>query len=137
MTPLGESGSEVSHFIPGPRNFAEVTNNSDNMKKPRLKANLKEIKDLIKNQTFLIEDLNKSETVAPWMDVYKANIKSDGSPDRFKYIIMVRGDMQNKKLVGDTWSPTSSMRTCKYLMAYATKQKAIVHELDFIIALLQ
>ena len=23
---LGESGSEVSHFIPEPRNFAEVTN---------------------------------------------------------------------------------------------------------------
>ena len=25
LTPLGESGSEVSHFIPEPRNFAEVT----------------------------------------------------------------------------------------------------------------
>ena len=24
LTPLGESGSEVSHFIPEPRNFAEV-----------------------------------------------------------------------------------------------------------------
>ena len=24
LTPLGESGSEVSHFIPGPRNFTEV-----------------------------------------------------------------------------------------------------------------
>ena len=26
LTPLGESGSEVSHFIPEPINFAEVTN---------------------------------------------------------------------------------------------------------------
>ena len=25
LTPLGESGSEVSHFIPEPRNFAKVT----------------------------------------------------------------------------------------------------------------
>ena len=25
LTPLGESGSEVSHFIPEPRNFSEVT----------------------------------------------------------------------------------------------------------------
>ena len=24
LTPLGESGSEVSHFIPEPRNFSEV-----------------------------------------------------------------------------------------------------------------
>ena len=26
LAPLGESGSEVSYFIPEPRNFAEVTN---------------------------------------------------------------------------------------------------------------
>ena len=32
LAPLGESGSEVSHFIPEPRNFAEVTNLSGNIK---------------------------------------------------------------------------------------------------------
>ena len=29
LTALGESGSEVSHFIPEPRNFAEVTKLSE------------------------------------------------------------------------------------------------------------
>ena len=52
LTPLGESGSEVSHFIPEPRNFAEVTKLSENVKKPWLKATLKDIKNLINNQTF-------------------------------------------------------------------------------------
>ena len=37
LTPLGESGSEVSHSIPEPRNFAEVTILSENIKKPWLK----------------------------------------------------------------------------------------------------
>ena len=32
--PLGESGSEVSHFIPEPRNFAKVTKISDDIKEP-------------------------------------------------------------------------------------------------------
>ena len=41
LTYLGESGSEVSHFIPDPRNFAEVTKLSGNIKKPWLKATLK------------------------------------------------------------------------------------------------
>ena len=41
LTLLGESGSEVSHFIPEPRNFTEVTKFSDNIKKPWLKATLK------------------------------------------------------------------------------------------------
>ena len=31
MTDLGESGSEVSHFIPEPRNFAKVTKLSENI----------------------------------------------------------------------------------------------------------
>ena len=37
LTLLGESGSEVYHFIPEPRNFAEVTKFSENMKKPWIK----------------------------------------------------------------------------------------------------
>ena len=32
LTALGESGSEVSHFIPEPRNFAEVTKLSENIR---------------------------------------------------------------------------------------------------------
>ena len=32
LTALGESGSEVSHFIPEPRNFLEVIKLSENMK---------------------------------------------------------------------------------------------------------
>ena len=55
---LGQSGSEVTHFIPEPRNFAEVAKLLDNIKKPWIKANLKEIKNLINNQNFLIEDQN-------------------------------------------------------------------------------
>ena len=50
---------------------------------------------------------------------------------------MVREYLQNKELVGDTFSPTSSMRTLKYVLADAVKHKAIVHQLDFIGALCQ
>ena len=59
LTPLGESGSEVSNFILEPRNFAEVTKLSENIKKPWLKATLEEIKNIINNHNFLIEDQNE------------------------------------------------------------------------------
>ena len=59
LPPLGESGSEVPHFIPEHRNFAEVTKFSDDIKKSWLKSTIKEIKHLIKNQTFLVEDPKK------------------------------------------------------------------------------
>ena len=77
LTALGESGSEVSHFIPESRNFSEVTKLSENIKKTWLKATLKEIKNLINNQTFLIEDQNEGEPVTTYMDVYKAYIYPD------------------------------------------------------------
>ena len=69
LATLGESGSEVSHFIPEPRNFAEVTKLSENIRKPWLKATLKEIKNQINNQNFLIEDQKEGEPVTPCMDV--------------------------------------------------------------------
>ena len=74
LTNFGEIGSEVSHFIPEPRNFAEVTRLAENIRKPWLKATLKEIKNLINNQTFMIEDPKDGEPVTPCMDVYKAKI---------------------------------------------------------------
>ena len=95
LTNFGESGSEVSHFIPEPRNFAEVKKLSENIRKPWLKATLKEIKNLINNQTLPIEYPNDGEPVTPCMDVYKAKIQSDGSLDKLKLIIVVRGDLQN------------------------------------------
>ena len=71
------------------------------------------------------------------MDIYKAKIQSGGSLDKLKLRIVVRGNLQNTEMVGDTWSPTASMRTLKYFLADATKDKARVHQLYFIGAFVQ
>ena len=105
---------------------------SENIRKPWLKETIKEIKNIINNQTLLIEDQNEGEPVTPFIDVYKANIQSGGSLDKLKLRIVVRGDFQNKEMVGDTWSPTASMRNLKYFLADAAKHKVRVHQLDFI-----
>ena len=79
MAPLGEYGSEISHFIPKPRKSSEVKKKPDNIKRPWLKTTLRYIKNLINNKTFPIEDPEKDEPVTPFMDVYKAKIQFDGS----------------------------------------------------------
>ena len=73
------------------------------MNKTWLKATQKEIKNLIKNQTFLVQQPENGEPVTPCMDVYKPKIQSDGSLDKLRLIILVRGNLQDKELVGDTW----------------------------------
>ena len=71
------------------------------------------------------------------MDVYKAKNQHDGSLDKLKLRIVVRGDLQNKELVGDNFSPTASMRTLKYFFEDAVKNKERVQQLYFIGAFLQ
>ena len=50
---------------------------------------------------------------------------------------MVRGNLYNKDLIGETWSPTASMRTLKYIPEHAVKKKVRVNQLDFIGSFLQ
>ena len=54
LATLGESGSEVSHFIPEPRNSSEVKKLSEKIKNPWFKATLEVIKNQINNQNFLV-----------------------------------------------------------------------------------
>ena len=89
----------MSHFIPERRNFAEVTKLAENIRKPWLKDTLKEIKNIINNQTFMIEDPKDGEPVTPCMDVYKAKIQSDGILDKLKLRIVVRGGLKNKEII--------------------------------------
>ena len=51
--------------------------------------------------------------------------------------IAVRGDLQNKDLIEDTWSTTAFMRTLKYFLSDAVKDKERLHQLDFIGAFLK
>ena len=87
---LVKSGSEVSHFILEPRDFSEFTRLPADYRKAWLKATLKETKNLINNNTFLIYDLEKGYPVTSYMDVYKAKIQSDGSLHKLNLRIVVR-----------------------------------------------
>ena len=99
LPPLGKYCLEVSYFIPESRNFAEVNILSDDIKKPWLKATQNQIKNIINNRTFLVQEPEKGEPVTPCMDVYKAKIQSDGSLDKLKLRIVVIGYIKNKNLV--------------------------------------
>ena len=61
------------------------------------------------------------------MGVYKAKIQSDGSINKLKLIVVVRGDLYSKEMVVDTWSPKSSMITLKYFLADSSKHKSRLH----------
>ena len=71
---LEKPGSEVSHFIPEPRNFIDLTILPADNKKVWLKATFKEIKNLTNDHTSLMEEPEKGYPVTLQIDFYKANI---------------------------------------------------------------
>ena len=75
-----------------------MTKLSENIRKTWLKATLKEIKNIINKQTFMIEEQKDGELVTICMDVYKAKIQSGGSLDKLKLRILVRGDFQYQSI---------------------------------------
>ena len=74
-----------------------MTRLSDNINEPWIKANQREIKHIISNHIFLVQEPVKGEPVTPCMDVHKDKIHSDRIIEKLKLIIVVRGDLQNKE----------------------------------------
>ena len=60
------------------------------------KGTSKEIKNIINNQTFIMEEPGKGEPVTPLMGVHKANSEYDGSLEKLRLRNVVIGDLQNK-----------------------------------------
>ena len=90
-----------------------MTRLSEDINKPWLKETLKEKNNSINNNNIIVQYPNKDEPVTPCMDVYKTRIQCDESLDNLKLRIVVRGYLQNKELVGGTWSPTDLMTNLK------------------------
>jgi hypothetical protein len=71
------------------------------------------------------------------METFRVKILSDGSLDKLKTRIVVRGDLQSKNLTEDKWLPTASFRVLKMFLAHASRTKTRVKQLDFVGAFLQ
>jgi hypothetical protein len=71
------------------------------------------------------------------METFKVKVKSDGSLDKLKCRLVVRGGLQGKNITEDKWSPTASFHSLKMFLAHASRIKAQVKQLDFVGAFLQ
>jgi hypothetical protein len=133
------SGLDPSIFEPVPKNILEVLQIKDSkVRRAWLHAYRQELKVLIvTSNSFSIEDLSEGEKAIPVLETNKIKYKSDGSLDKLKVRIVVRGDLQDNTTSEDKWSPTASFRGLKMFLAHACRLKVRVRQLDFIGAYLQ
>jgi len=102
-----------------------------------LKAVKKELKTLVDSKTFVPDKMGPGETSTPVMEIFKVKVKSDGSLDKLKARLVVRGDLHDKNITEDKWSPTASFRSLKMFLGHASQLKARIKQLDFVGAFLQ
>jgi len=123
---------------PAPSSIRDILKMPDGIvRREWLKSVKKEIKTLVDCNTFLDDTMVPGEISTPVMDTYKVKIKSDGSLDKLKTRLVVRGDLQDRNITEDKWSPTASFRSLKMFLAHASRSKVRVKQLDFIGAFLQ
>ncbi len=102
-----------------------------------LKSVLKELKTLVDAQTFVFDDLLDGEESTSVMEIFKVKINSDSILNVLKMRLVVRGDLQDKLVAEDKWSPTTSFRSLKMFLAHDSRIKARVKQLNFVGAFLQ
>jgi hypothetical protein len=131
------NAQDAYSWEPAPKSIRDILKLPDGpVKTAWLKSVKKEMGTLIDSGTLVIELMREGETSTPVMEIFKVKINSDGSLDKLKTQIVVRGDLQSG-VSEDKWSPTASFRSLKMFIAHASRLKARVKQLDFIGAFLQ
>ena len=128
----------ASECFPEPMSIKQILKMQEPLKTKWLKSTATEIKVIMDNNTFNVDDTPlPGEQIIPTKPVYKAKLNADGSLNKLKTRIVVRGDLQKLRPGENTWSPTASMRLLKTFVAAATQEGKEIKQVDFIAAFIQ
>lgn len=109
-----------------PRSYLEASKNSK-----WVEAMDKELKALSQNHTWDVVSLPPGKKPIGNKWVYKVKLKSDGTLERFKARSVAKGYNQRQVIdYEETFSPVVKMTTVRCLLAVATSQQWLVHQLD-------
>ena len=90
-----------------------------------------ELEALTRNNTWVLVDKPPNKNLVGCMWVYKVKHKQDGTVERYKARLVVKGYTQIKGIgFMDTFSPIAKMTTLRVVLALASSKKWFLHQLD-------
>ena len=128
----------ASDCFPEPMSVKQIHRMDDPLKSKWMKSIATEVKVIFDNNTFNLDDVPlPGEQVLPVKTVFKTKINADGSLNKLKTRIVVRGDLQKLRPGENAWSPTASMRLLKTFVASAAQEGKEIKQVDFVAAFIQ
>jgi hypothetical protein len=116
--------TDALSWEPAPNSIRDILKMPDGtVHQEWLKSVKKELKTLVDAKTFVADNLQDGEISTPVMEIFKVKVKSDGSLDKLKTRLVVRGDLQDRNITEDKWSPTASFKSLKMFLAHASRPK--------------
>ena len=124
-------------FLPAPEHWKQILKLPEKVKQAWIRAFCKELKLLIvEKKCFKIAKPREDEPIIPVTAKSRTKIKSDGTVDKLKIRICLRGDLQAALTDFDTWCPMAGYRELKLFLAFAVEKKCKIYQIDFIGAFL-
>jgi hypothetical protein len=119
QTAIMPDSQDAYSWEPAPKSIQDILKMPNGVVKTGwLKSVKKEMGTLVDSGTLVLDEMREGESSTPVMEIFKVKINSDGSLDKLKTRIVVRGDLQNG-VTEDKWSPTASFRSLKMFLAHA------------------
>ena len=112
-----------------PKTFSEAMRSIDaNFWRDAIKN---ELDSIVSNQTWELTDLPKGCKPISCKWIFKKKMRPDGTIERFKARLVVRGFTQKKDIdYFDTYSPVTKISTIRTLIAIAAIHGLVVHQMD-------
>ena len=128
----------ASDCFPEPIAIKQIQRMKEPIRTKWMESIAAELKVIIDNNTFSTDEMPlPGEQILPIKTCFKTKLNGDGSLNKLKTRIVVRGDLQKLRPGENTWSPTASMRLLKTFVAAAAQEGKEIKQVDFIAAFIQ
>jgi Reverse transcriptase (RNA-dependent DNA polymerase) len=133
----GIEGADPSAFLPEPKSLKKIAQMEPPIQKAWLDAFRSELINLVSKNTFEKTTNYKGEICLPVCAVFRTKIKADGTVDKLKVRIAIRGDLDRGTQDEDNSAPLATFRLLKVFLAEVARLRRRVYQADFIGAYLQ
>lgn len=125
-------GASADDFLPAPNHWKQITRTPERQRQPWLKSLRSELELLIhKMKVFKPEKPTENDPIIPTTTKFRTKIKPDGTVEKLKARICLRGDKQVKDEDEDTWCKIGGFNAVKNFLAMAAHLKCRVYQLDY------